>query len=76
MTSQGRMKMHTSRHSGKAFRQASSYLSISSLGATGVAAEYAARKFKSHRSVRQKDLDEAEQERLAQLAHRKAHSLG
>lgn len=58
------------------FRRASRYLSIYSLGATGVAAEYAARKFKSHRSVRQKDLDEAEQERRAKLAQRKAHSLG
>lgn len=35
------------------------------LGATSLAAEYAVKKYCSHQTVRQKDLDEAESERKA-----------
>jgi hypothetical protein len=47
------------------FRRADRYMNIYSLGATGVVAEYAAKKYKSHRGVSQRDLDEAEEERTA-----------
>ncbi|RDX46401.1 hypothetical protein OH76DRAFT_1457190 [Lentinus brumalis] len=53
---------------GQFFRRAFRYASVYRLGVTGVAAEYAVWKFKSHRTVRQKDLDVAESERKSQVA--------
>jgi hypothetical protein len=47
------------------FRRSERYMSVYSLGATGVAAEFAVKKYKSHRGVSQKDLDAAEEERTA-----------
>jgi hypothetical protein len=41
------------------------YISVYSLGATGLAAEYAVKKYRSHRGVSQQDLDVAEEERMA-----------
>jgi len=43
-------------------------MSVYTLGATGLAAEYAMKKYKSHRGVSQKDLDTAEEEREARDA--------
>jgi hypothetical protein len=45
------------------FRRASRYASVYRLGATGPLAEYAVKKFKSHRSVTQHDLTNAEEEK-------------
>jgi hypothetical protein len=47
------------------FRRSERYISVYSLGATGLAAEYAVKKYKSHRGVSQRDLDAAEEERMA-----------
>ena len=49
------------------FRRAFRYMSVYRLGATGVAAEYAVRKYRSHRSIQLKDLEVAEAERQAKL---------
>lgn len=45
------------------FRRAQRYMSVYTLGATGIAAEHAVKKYKSHRGVSQKDLDASEEER-------------
>jgi hypothetical protein len=50
------------------FHRAQRYMSVYRLGVSGVAAEYAVRKYKSHRAVRQKDLDVAEEEWKAKAA--------
>nr|GAT46270.1 predicted protein [Mycena chlorophos] len=50
------------------FRRARRYLSVYELGATGINAEYAVKKYKSHRGVSQKDLDAAVEEREAKAA--------
>jgi hypothetical protein len=47
------------------FRRSERYISVYSLGATGIAAEYAVKKYKSHRGVSQRDLDAAEEEHMA-----------
>jgi hypothetical protein len=47
------------------FRRSERYISVYSLGATGIAAEYAVKKYKSHRGVSQWDLNAAEEERMA-----------
>jgi len=47
------------------FRRSERYISVYSLGATGLAAEYAVKKYRSHRGVSQRDLDAAEEERMA-----------
>jgi transposase len=47
------------------FRRSERYINVYSLGATGLAAEYAVKKYKSHRGVSQRDLDAAEEERMA-----------
>ncbi|EIW84566.1 hypothetical protein CONPUDRAFT_151582 [Coniophora puteana RWD-64-598 SS2] len=44
------------------FRRASRYLSIYHLGATGVVAEFAAKRYRGHRGVMQKDIDQAQAE--------------
>ncbi|TFY55036.1 hypothetical protein EVG20_g9466 [Dentipellis fragilis] len=41
------------------FRRVQRYMSVYDLGATGIAAEYAVKKYASHRGVSQKDLDTA-----------------
>ena len=41
------------------FRRCNRYMSVYRLGATGLAAEYAVKKYRSHRGVSQKDLDAA-----------------
>ncbi|TFY52342.1 hypothetical protein EVG20_g10593 [Dentipellis fragilis] len=50
------------------FRRVERYMSVYSLGATGIAAEYAVKKYKSHRGVSKKDLDGANFEREAKAA--------
>ncbi|KAI0029008.1 hypothetical protein K488DRAFT_57317 [Vararia minispora EC-137] len=50
------------------FRRVERYMSVYQLGATGVAAEFAVKKYKSHRGVSQRDLDGAEEERRAREA--------
>lgn len=57
------------------FRRAFRYASVYRLGATGLAAEFAVRKFKSHRHVRMTDLEKAETERKAKLEKEVKHSL-
>ncbi len=47
------------------FRRSEHYISVYSLGATGLSAEYAVKKYKSHRGVSQWDLDAAEEEHMA-----------
>ena len=47
------------------FRHSERYISVYSLGATGIAAEYAVEKYKSHRGVSQRDLNAAEEKRMA-----------
>ena len=44
------------------FRRAARYMSVYKLGATGVVAEYAVKKYRSHRAVQQKELETAEAE--------------
>ncbi|KAJ8462477.1 hypothetical protein ONZ51_g10884 [Trametes cubensis] len=58
------------------FRRAFRYVSVYRLGVTGIAAEFAVRKFKSHRHVRMTDLEQAEAERKAKLARETKRSLG
>lgn len=45
------------------------------MGATGLAAEFAVRKFKSHRHVRMTDLEQAEAERKAKIEKEAKHTL-
>jgi len=47
------------------FRRVQRYMSVYKLGATGISAEYAVKKYKSHHGVSQKDLDAADEERIA-----------
>lgn len=55
------------------FRRAQRYMSVYGLGATGLAAEYAVKKYKSHRGVSQRDLDTANQEWKAKEAKLRSH---
>jgi hypothetical protein len=50
------------------FRCSERYISVYSLGATGIAAEYAVKKYKSHWGVSQQDLDAVEEEHMAKAA--------
>ena len=50
------------------FRQVQRYMSVYELGATGISAEYAVRKYKSHCGVSQKDLDAADEECMVKEA--------
>jgi hypothetical protein len=43
-------------------------MSVYTLGATSLAAEFTVKKYKSHRGVSQKDFDAAEEEREAKAA--------
>jgi hypothetical protein len=54
------------------FRRANRYLAVYKHGATGVFAEFAVRKFASHRGVMKKDLDEAEAAWKAKKAKQEA----
>ena len=47
------------------FHRVQRYMSVYELGATGMSAEYAVKKYKSHRGVSQKDLDAADEECIA-----------
>jgi hypothetical protein len=47
------------------FHHSEHYISVYSLRATGIAAEYAVKKYKSHQGVSQRDLNAVEEERMA-----------
>jgi hypothetical protein len=57
------------------FRRADRYASVYQLGATGLLAEYAVKKYKSHRSVTQRDLLEAEEEQRKKIEKNKGKNL-